>query len=423
MRLRISSHISSSKLILILFIMSIALIPTLVGPIRLEDIILGLIIIYTLLYKKLLIKANNYTFIVSLLVISFLSIMAGYLINFKGSSIRDLISWIKIIKYVSIYIIIRYTFISREVNIPSFLKIMVNIGLLSSFVGLLQYFNLLGINSWLTPIYDDNPFRLSFLVNNLPGRRIIGTSFNPNYFGMYQVILILTSFILAKHYRNKIHWAYMLFFIIILILSKSRTGLLAVTFSLAMSYIFSLFQKRRYILIFLIAGIFVGSLFLIVNIADRPPFGNMAFFQRFKKSQFDLNQRNSLSVRIEVWQEFSNWFKNNPKAWLFGVGPQKNDTGVTIDSEYFELLRSMGITGFLLVFFLELYILYKSLKIFSSSKKNDIRAIAHYTLLLIIALLIFNLTAKMMADIQNISFILISAAFFFRKIRMVTSTD
>lgn len=413
--LSINPVISSSKFLLVLLLISIALIPTLIGPIRLEDIIIVFILVVLFIQNNLYIKINNYNFILSVLLVSFISIIIGFFINYKSASIRDLVSWIKILKYAAVFIVIRYSSISKEISIQTFLKTIINVGLISSFIGLFQYFNVFDINSWLTHIYDDNAFRLSFLIEGLPGRRIIGTSFSPNYFAMFEVILILGSFILAKYYRNKKYWFFMLFFGIILLLSKSRTGLIAISFSLAMSYIFGLYIKKRFSLIILIAGLFIGSFVLIINIADRPPFGKMAFFQRFKKSQFDLNQTNSLSVRLAVWEEFLDWFKNHPEAWVFGAGPQKNKGGQTLDSEYFELLRSMGIVGFLLIIFLELYILYKSLKIYTSSIDIETKAIAHYTVLLFITLFSYNLMAKMMADIQNISLLLITCAFFFRK--------
>lgn len=223
---------------------------------------------------------------------------------------------------------------------------------LAAGVALLQHFNIAGINSTLTPIYDSNVHVTDGIID-----RVIGTSGNPNEFGAIMIIPALLSFagvLVFKGKKRGLFACAMCLFAAALIVTLSRTALIALIAGMAFILLWrflnvagvQLFVRRTPAVIVISA---ILAVLLIVMAPDR------VINRLSTVSQF--SQTTSWVARTENWSGHAATWLASP---LFGWGPGKGTMGTIVDNEWLLFLRRYGIAG-ALVFAVLLARLYRRL--------------------------------------------------------------
>ncbi len=129
-----------------------------------------------------------------------LSLAYSFLILGRSFILQDTFEVVK----VGVYAVIFYAACAGSVDAEEFKK--TNVWILwiftaSAATGIMQYFNILRINEFTTPLYvPTQPDRL------ITGRRVIGTVGNPNHYGMLMLLgvcLALAAFLWARSSRHR----------------------------------------------------------------------------------------------------------------------------------------------------------------------------------------------------------------------------
>ncbi len=249
-------------------------------------------------------------------------------------TLRDLFEIIKILKIWLVIFIISKTKIEDRVllKIPVWILYYLFI---SAIIGILQTENFLSINNYLTPLYSPEHHA------DYATHRILGTSSNPNDFGLLLNLGIILSLIYWIHNKKGTKlWMLPLIFtmLVTLLLTGSRTSvaaLIIVYTSLLFYHLFNplpRFSKIQILIILIITiviGLIVGTYIAIDSI------------QRLV-SGINIAEDKSFLMRLSRWQIGWLKFKQSP---IFGWGPAKEFQSTVVDSEYLLTLRRYGIVG------------------------------------------------------------------------------
>ncbi len=178
-------------------------------------------------------------------------------------------------------------------------------------------------------------------------RRVYATTGNPNLLGEL-VTWTMAAFILAAmHEVGNRAWNTIMAFacLITLAMTASRYGLLNGCLTFGLAYVFRPRTSRR-------RSIHPGAVFLlvltVVAVFAVVANSNRVTSERFQTLRNPL-QVDSLQGRLATsWHDAARDIQQSP---LFGRGPAKTTyTGVITDSEYLEILKLYGVTGFLCYF-------------------------------------------------------------------------
>lgn len=249
--------------------------------------------------------------------------------------------WLEVFKNIKLLAIL---LISYNVKLNSKgLKKAVNILLLSllasALFGIMQYFNILNINSWLTPYYI-----FESKLNDLETQsRVVGTFGNPNFFAAALLIGIAFSF---SSLFNDFKFRYIVFLLIFftaLIMTLSRTALVTAVLLVIIMFTMIINKTRKRIKSFFMFS-FIPFVFLIaLKFAPESFFFRMGFLS-------DLSSDNSFQSRLFLWKEV---FESRAKINLFtGTGPVSK-LHFHYDNEWLMLLTLYGVIGvflFMLLF-------------------------------------------------------------------------
>ncbi len=298
-------------------------------------------------------------------------ILLSIVINSNRADYREYLEIHKVLKFVVFYLFSIFVF-------TNFLNKKGVVYLVTfSFLGLLIFnflhlFNLFYFNEFVTILYDtDGRDVLNFGKNSIGGpgpKRIVGTMGNPNINAILFLFYVsFYSFLLIE--RNKVDgsWNYLsknsvkalfLLSILLVILCQSRTGIVA----LFIIYIFGvLLRKAKWLDIImevlLISGFFGISAFL-----------DTIALQYLFNTKPQLQENNSLAVRIKIWGELFQMWTQQP---FFGYGPNKAFVyreKLHPENEYIFYLWRYGVQGllaYLSLFLVPLFYFGKRTKEFS----------------------------------------------------------
>jgi O-antigen ligase len=157
------------------------------------------------------------------------------------------------------------------------------------------------------------------------------TQFSPimhtSYFAMYlcfAIILIVFNDGIMQNQALKI--TMLLFFMLLIVLSSSKSGLFSLGLILMSKFIYDIFNKKSYVRVFVFS-----SLILTASIAGYFIFPKA--FERVKEFKQSINSSksevNTNTSRIAIWKLATNIISNN---YLFGVGT--GDVKDALNSEY-----------------------------------------------------------------------------------------
>jgi len=331
--------------IVYLFIFFLFLTPTLkfgnlIG-VRLEEIyilILSTLLITDLFFKKshfLHLTSSHYFFFPFFILVP-LSSLVGFIYEVPAS-LGDLNQYSRFYKYFFIYSCTVNACFSLPGAFYYILNDFFSLSIFSCFIGLQQYFDLFGLNSFYIPFVAPSQQESLFR-----GNRIIGMIGNPNDYGFLLSLSFIVTTFLYIHFGGKKYFFGLLLQAYVLILSMSRTALLSMAIGVLFVVLGPLLSIRTSAsqvasrrAIKLSATLF-GLLIIFISYP-----GTRALLWRFEMV-FTQSQSESLVARYDSWEYNIDLFQRSP---LVGVGPIKRGGIVAGDSDWLLTMRSYGIVG------------------------------------------------------------------------------
>lgn len=217
----------------------------------------------------------------------------------------------------------------------------------SAVVGIFQYFNLLKINEYLSPLYTH-----PWLGRQLAGYRVVGTTSNPNYFGMLMLLGICQAVAcLLWTKESRLRWLSALSLLTCtasMLLAASRTVLAVAPLSvlfIAIHYVVRSRGDKTKMRLF--GAIALGSLAVMILLLFALP---SAWFVRMGEL-LNIAESQSMQEKFGNWREHWNLYLQSP---LFGHGPAKGLISLNVDNEWLLFLVRYGIAGPILAFLLGL---------------------------------------------------------------------
>lgn len=219
-------------------------------------------------------------------------------------------------------------------------------------------------------------------------RRVFGSYFDPNYFGNILVFVIILTLLLFNEKtidNKKKYLIYLIFFIITLLYTFSRSSLLGLFISV---FIIKTLGKKNGS----IKGILKNFLWLsviVISLIILYKFQNESIIRMINRFN-DIKNDKSAMHRFYDFQLSINFYFSSLRVFLIGIGYNNiyyvlNTSLSSFDSSIFTTLVCLGILGssVIIVFF---YIYFKKINIFlkSINKDNIILYIKSYVLASII---------------------------------------
>ncbi|NLO98132.1 MAG: O-antigen ligase family protein [Peptococcaceae bacterium] len=276
--------------------------------------------------------------IFALLVASY-AVSNFYGVYIRGAGyygLRDVMELVTYFKYFLLITLALSVDIGKEEF--DFLKKAVLAGLVFLLVfGWGQNLNLFNLNTWLSPYFNQQHW--DTLIYGNPAR-VLGTFDNPNYFGMFTVIVL--SYLTVRYYFGEDKGKFPLLLLILIglvikleFLTISRTALLGIALLFIILSIWALryYKWEKKILIK------IGALFLLTAVLFLT--ASADFFYRLQEG---LNFQSSTSFigHVERWGKAIGSIWESP---VFGWGTQKYVMTTLVDNEYALFARRYGFVG------------------------------------------------------------------------------
>lgn len=286
--------------------------------------------------------------------------------------IRDLLELVKLAKYWCAYQLA----VSLRPPIDVFYKSAYLSSIIICLFSVAQVFDLFAVNSWLSPLYI-SPSQVNHLD---PGRawyqrRATATLGNPNSLAAMLVIIFWLLWMSPRLQRPKVRWIALACALVSLVLTQSRTGMVAFLMGWAGYLVLGQVSLLRRFW-----GALIPILLVIVGFSGVLP------YLAGLKGGLEVN---SLQLRIKIWNSILNETIKSP---ILGFGPAKTLLHVYVDNEYLLYLYRYGIVGLSL-----LVLLYISIGCSSYKKRNTPYGVVFWILL---GLLVVNLTNTTFYNLQ-----------------------
>lgn len=312
--------------------------PTLLlGPalgMRIMDLILILLLLgFIFLYKKKKYSIDlNFIILTSLIFLQLFSILFA---NLKGNvTIEDLFEIFRPVLYLLIYIVI------KEITTIRSLNLIYSLLSATLLLGFIELYNLMNLNNLLMYIYDYSKSRNIDSTN----WRIVGSFYNPNYYGYFLSIIANLSFVLILYnFRMKYSVLIFLASFYLLFFTGSRTALISVSASLIITIVLFLLKRKnvssfkKIVITFIILGF---SLLFLPMLSD-------FLSQNFRRYNDSANMSLNFFARVNVWEYSLGWISGNI---LLGNGPGKSIIK-SFDNNYIIILFRYGLVTLLIFLF------------------------------------------------------------------------
>jgi len=334
-----------------LLLLAIVFTPTLprLAPLRFEDILIGLSVsLICLSPRKKRIKVDRQLRVGRYLtIISFagiLGICVGSLFLDVVPVGRDLMFIPQTIKYFLVFWIIGKT-LPEKGAIASLMAYIFICAFGASMVAIAQYWNLFGVNNWLTPMFFTKKLALQQMQAAQMDFRVKGTMGNPNYFGYllgWLMAWLLSFRFLARQSNRKVKFIILPLVGLIgiaMLLLQSRTNLLGV---LAMVFVlFMSIKKPKKRKAIVISILFVGGMLAVFLNSDM--LAERGFGQRLKLGGDSTHQ--SYNARIRDLVQPLIYAVDYPWLIPFGQGPSKGELRSDSHNGFTWMLQRFGLLG------------------------------------------------------------------------------
>lgn len=270
---------------------------------------------------------------------------------------------------------------------------------ISSVIGLMQFYGILGLERITGPYYFAERI---YDVHN----RMMGTFFNPNTYGTALTLGVIVASVLVFYEKVVFRKVFLSFLVILLsftlALTQSRTAIIVLLIALIIVFGLNTFKSRLTFkqVAILLTGFLVVSVLFIGLLSDE-------IITRFATLS-DIAEDASWQMRLLAWYLNLTIFY---ESIIFGWGPAKAIHTTIVDSEYILVLRRYGIFGFTFYILIYLIPLYRSL-IFQA-KQGITGVIGQIVLVSLIVFLIANITNPLFHEIQFIDYWMIILGIFF----------
>ena len=308
--------------VIIAGLLSVCFTPSTLAFTRLENFTIPIILLIFLASKKVRIELPY--------MLALTAFFAFYIVSMflNGDGMADVSFAFRTLK-ILLFLILGAQLLYE--HLPSLDKAIRASFMIITAIMLLEFFNPIGIYETFLEFFTHHPMRR---FQELDSTRIIGTMTNPNDNGVLLTCFI-AYFMSSFHYsKNKWNFLFIALGLILVLLSQSRTSLIAI---LAMGVPFMLTFRitKKMVIAVLGSGILVIiAMYLLkmnymMELLSKNPLEISAFQARFR----------DWGYVIDVWSEHKIW----------GVGPFM-DTFTAAgyfdpDSEYLYILGSRGIVG------------------------------------------------------------------------------
>jgi len=200
-----------------------------------------------------------------------------------------------------------------------------------------QHLNPLNMNTWFSPYFNQQHWE-HLIVGN--PARVLGTFDNPNFFGIFTVIIL--SYLTVPYFfgqeKDKFPWKLFIligFVIKLEFLTISRTALfgIALLFSVLSVWAFLYHNRNKKVIIRIIALFLLTMLLFLTASAD--------FFYRLTEG-LDFSTSTSFQGHMDRWGAAIGTIWESP---VFGWGTQKYVMTTLVDNEYALYARRYGFVG------------------------------------------------------------------------------
>lgn len=369
------------------------------------------IIFVPYLLKATVIKTNRFlstilSILLVVLVLDTVSIL-NYIRVTRGieNIIANVIPNIK----VGLYILAVVSFYSLKMDYSeydSFLrKVVPSIAAAVALIGILQRFDFLYFNEWFTKFYisgEGAKALLQLLRDKHPWGRVMGTLSNPNFYSLQLIIFIIlvSSNIIFKNTKKEkiVNIIILGLLSAAMIFTQSRTALIVLVIILV--YImFIRIVKAGAKNIFKYTAASAGIILLMLLFIK---LFNLDYFIEVLRRGITTN---SITVRIERWNEAIELFKLHP---IVGIGPVIGKYFSAVDNEYIHIMRNYGIIGLAGHLSFYIYIYAATLKdVFSRKLNADIQKYAFVLNCSVLAVMISNITLATFYHWRNFILLLV----------------
>lgn len=262
-------------------------------------------------------------------------------------------------------------------------------------LSVVQYWNVGGINSVLVPIYST---KNEILISGASWRRTIGTAGNPNYWGLW-VALLLLSYCYLMFWKGRllaIVPASLLF--LALILTGSRTALVATVAGCVLGGAFiALFSRSppKAWAVLLVLGM-GGIAFVSSSIQESYEY----------QGRYSLENIKTLETRLQHWAGIFDKSLSSTLGMFIGEGPAKSEGARWGDNMYIVLFRDFGMLGLALYVTLQVVMLRRLSKVYSETIGAG-RLLSGWLIIAVIARLVFDLAADSWYDVRITAMLLL----------------
>jgi len=261
-----------------------------------------------------------------------------------------------------------------------------------------QYYNFLGINKFLVPIYTSSGAANSLMHGEF-WRRVTGTYGNPNYWGLAMGTISVISFYFIYFKKRILGLPFLLLSFISIIFTGSRAALISTLLSIFLSTFFILHQEKKLhnAIVFCFTAAASGLILYFI-------FTN--FIEYENKGRFDTSNVATLDSRIAYWLQILDSIQKSTIRIFIGYGSAKAVSIQYGDNMYIRMIRDYGIIG-LFTYLSFLYTITKNIIFLSKQKITEARLMLYF----IVMYLIFDLTADCWFEVRIICLFLISYSY------------
>ena len=354
--------------------------------VRLSDIIVLLILPLILVMYIAEIKINNLSLLYFIAMIQFgISTIRGYILLDVPFSYRDINELIRMA--IPFVIIITFNIINIKSSGHAFSEFF---RFTTPFLVIFSFFQWLQIvPEFILQLYGgkDSIHVSQLLSATKSSIRIIATGTDPNIGAMILVIYLFYNCCYFFQYKTKSNFVLSVLILVLIILSASRTTLLALVFVVCVITFFSASIRlfHRIVLLFSACLVAVYTWYS----SDYVRIGIKLFIQGENKSWL---------VRIDNFKDVIELLMLSP---VWGWGPAKAIHTTLVDGEYFLILRRYGLVGLSTILIFYCYSFYK-VYTFSKTKKIALHdlVIANTLLLYSLVIFIFMITNNVLSSYQ-----------------------
>lgn len=377
-----------------------------INPIRIDDILIliGSILILIRNADKKIIRKERLDIGKSLIkmgVACIIGIFVGGLVLGLNVVARDFMIFIQMFKYYLIYWLIGNMKYDQK-TIKTY-HLYVIIGLLTaSIIAISQYWNIAGVNEWLTPIYFNEELAVQQMVEAEMDFRVSGTMSNPNYYG-YMIIWMVGWLMSLNYYYKKMISKYVPIIILMMsaiavLLIQSRTVIIgSIIMIMVLTYMSRSIQTK--IKIISVFAVVATTVYLVYSsegmtqrgFGERLSIGSESASRSYTARNRDLIT--PLMVMVEV-----------PVIIPFGLGPSKTVIRNDSHNGYTWIAIRMGVYGMLVYMGIVYRGFIKANKIRRNKNVNwEFRSISLAYILCLIPWINGDLTGNILKEIQLMS--------------------